>query len=128
MRIRTYKSKGFFYISNETAQDKNLSFEALGFLSYALSMPEDWEFKPKIVWKERKNLSRNKTYALFNELIETYHCIRIKLKNKDYCKIWGETLYEIFDDVDECKKRIVELENDDATVIHAGNLKKFLRD
>jgi hypothetical protein len=126
-RMRTYKNKNFLIISNSTAQDATLSFEALGLLTYCLSMPEDWEFHPKKIWKLRE-CGRDKIYKRFNELIQNYRCIRIKTPNPKYKNLPGAISYEIFDDIDDCKKRIKELENSENYLEHGDNFKKcFLR-
>lgn len=108
-RIRTHKQSKFFIISNSTAQADYLGWESLGLLVYCLSMPENWEFKPKSIWKSRKG-SRNDVYKSFDELIENYHCIRIREPNPKAKNLPGEVSYEIFDDQEDCKNRIMELE------------------
>lgn len=121
-RMRTHKSR-YFSVSNETAQDQSISFEALGLLTYCLSKPENWEFHPKQIWKERK-CGRDKIYCLFNELIEKFHCIRIKSPNPKHPNLAAEILYEFFDDTDDCKTRIKELEDLGEKLDHGYNRKK----
>lgn len=125
-RVRTHRKKGFFFMSNSTAQDNNMSLEALGLLTYCLSMPEDWEFYPKVIWKERK-VGRDKIYGLFNELIKNYRCIRVKQPNPYAKHLPGRISYEIFDDPDDCKARIKELEKEDVFVESGDELKKSFR-
>ena len=103
-----------------------MSFEALGLLAYCLSMPEDWEFHPKVIWKQR-DCSRDKVYRRFNELIEKFHCIRIQLPNPKARHLPGEVEYEFYDDTEECKKRIKQLEQSENFITHGSNLKKCLR-
>lgn len=125
-RMRTHRSKKYFQFSNCSAQDETLSFEALGMLTYCLSMPEDWNFCPKIIWKKR-NCGRKAVYDMFNELIQTFHCIRIRIPNPKAKNLPGEIDYEIFDDVEDCKARILELEKEDLFIEHADNFKKSFR-
>lgn len=125
MRMRTHKSR-YFSVSNTTAQDQTMSFAALGLLTYCLSKPGDWEFCPKQIWKER-DCGRDKIYQLFNELIEKFHCIRIKKSNPKMPHLPGEIEYEFYDDIEDCKNRIQELENIEKFIEHGYNLKKCLR-
>jgi hypothetical protein len=125
-RMRTHKTKKYFNISNITAQDHTLSFTALGLLTYCLSMPEDWEFYPKKIWKERK-CGRDKIYGYFNELIKTYHCIRIKTPNPNAKGLPGEVSYELFDDIEDCKERIKQLQSTERFLEHGDNFKNKLR-
>ena len=125
-RRRTHRTSKYYSISNATCQDDSISFEALGLLSYCLSMPEDWEFHPKVIWKQR-NCSRDKVYRMFNELISTFHCIRIQLPNPKARHLPGEVEYEFYDDIDVCKARIKELQNSENFITHGDNLKKCLR-
>ena len=125
-RMRTHKTSKYFTISNQTAQDQNLSFASLGLLTYCLSMPENWEFNPKLLWKSRDS-SRDKIYKSFDELIKTGHCIRIRK-----CRTDGKLRnlpvsieYEIFDDIEDCKERVKELLKTEKYVEHTGNLDKF---
>ena len=123
-RIRTHKTSKFFHVSNSTAQDCNLTFESLGLLTYCLSMPETWDFKPQVIWKQRK-ISRNKVYKAFNELIENHHCVRIINKTKNLSQ---DVEYEIFDDKDDCKERIKELKKNKSIYLeYSGSLKKCFR-
>lgn len=125
-RIRTHKSSKYFTVSNRTAQDENLSFEALGLLTYCLSMPQDWDFNPKVIWKQRK-CGRKFVYDGFDELIATFHCIRISKPNPKAPNLAGEVSYEIFDDVEDCKAAIIELEKTEKFLEHGDNLNKSFR-
>jgi len=124
--MRTVRSSKYFIISNETAQDASLSFEALGLLTYCLSMPEDWEFYPKLIWKQGRT-GRDKVYSLFNELIDSYHCIRIRKPNPKAKNLPGEITYEIFDDPEDCKERIQQLLQTEKFVEYADTFKECLR-
>lgn len=124
-RMRTHQSK-YFTVSNKTAQNGSLSFEALGLLTYCLSMPGDWVFHPKLIWKER-NCGRDKLYSLFNQLILAFHCIRVRFPNPKAKGLPGPIEYEFFDDVEDCQARIKELEDSGLSVEHPGNLKKSFR-
>ena len=124
--MRTVRSSKYFTISNQTAQDVKLSFEALGLLTYCLSMPQDWEFHPKVIWKERKT-GRDAVYNAFNELILSNHCIRVRKPNPKANHLPGEIEYEIFDEPEDCLERVAELLKTEKFVEHSGNLKKCFR-
>lgn len=113
-RMRTHKKK-FTIISNDTIQGCSLSLEAIGLLTICLSMPEEWEFHPKQMWK-KGYCGRDKLYRVFNELIEAGHVIRIRERQTKpgMQHLPGAASYEIFDDVDACQSRYKELhENND---------------
>jgi hypothetical protein len=122
-RMRTHRSSKYFTISNETAQDHSLSFEALGLLTYCLSMPEDWTFHPKLISSQRGR-GRDYTYGVFNELIKKYHCIRVSTPNPKFPNLPGTMEYELFDDVDDCKSRMEQLKLEGKIINHENTLKK----
>lgn len=104
-RVRTHKKTKFTVISNETLQQGHLSFSAIGLLVYCLSMPEDWEFRPRQISSKNK-CGRDQCYDIFNELIDNDHCIRIEKRNGN---LKGGYDYEIFDDQYMCRERKEEL-------------------
>ncbi len=127
MRIRTHK-KQFAIVSNATAQSDYLSWGALGLLTYCLSMPEDWDFRPQVIWKETKG-GRNQLYGLFNELIEQGHCIRVRQQHThpNMQHLPGEIRYEIFDDMEDCKSRCIELSSTEKFIECKEDFKKSFR-
>jgi hypothetical protein len=126
-RMRTHRSEKYFSVSNESFQTTELSFEQMGLLAHCLSMPINWEFYPKVLWKQGR-CSRDAIYKNFNRLIETFHCIRIFTANPKFPNLPGEVSYEVFDDKEDCKKRILELQETEKHLDHGYNFKKsFLR-
>lgn len=107
MRVRSNKSP-FCIVSNATAQSDYLSWAAIGLLTYCLSMPEDWDFRPKNIWDSSKG-GRNQLYRLFQELIDNGHCLRIYQPNPKAPSLKGTARYEIFDRPEDCKNRAIEL-------------------
>ena len=79
-----------------------------------------------MIWKQRTS-GRQKVYNSFNELIETYHCIRIRKPNPNAKNLPGAIEYEIFDDVADCKLRIKELEIKEKFLEHGDNFKNCFR-
>jgi len=64
---------------------------------------------------------------MFEELIKTFHCIRIRKTNPKAVNLPGVIEYEIYDDIDDCKSRIKELEKTEQFLEHGYNLKKCFR-
>jgi hypothetical protein len=56
-----------------------------------------------------------------------YRCIRIKIPNPKAPNLPGIVEYEIYDEPEECKKRIIELENTEKFLDTGDNLKKCFR-
>lgn len=70
----------YYIASRETAQDKAISYDALGMLNYILSKPDDWIIQPTDL--EREKCKRNKVYSILKELIETNYIERIYHRNE----------------------------------------------
>lgn len=100
--IRTIESE-IVIVSRKSARSGLLNFEELGFLTFCLTNSNEWEFHPSLIRKQR-NCSKNKIYKLFNALIEAGHCIRIKEPNLKHPQLAGKVSYEVFDDIEMCKK------------------------
>lgn len=76
------------------AQNKSLSYEAVGLLTYLLSKPGDWEVKiPDLV---RAGCKRGRVYTLLTELAEAGHC-KPAQKYQDKKGHWQWTAYEIYE-------------------------------
>lgn len=56
----------YFPMRRDTAQDRNLSYEARGVLSYLLSKPDDWEIMVRDLQQE--GCGRDKVYRILKEL------------------------------------------------------------
>jgi len=91
--IRTPKTKDYFAVSNNLAQDSRLSFEARGVLLYLLSKPNDWEIQFSDVENEG-NLGREKRQKIFAELEKAGYFKRVEKRVKgrfDYDYLLLET-------------------------------------
>lgn len=92
--IRTKQERRFTTISNEVYADNQLSFQAMGLLSYLLSKPDNWSVSPshlaKVTEGTKKKTGRDGVYNILNEL-----------KGKGYVETSkhssGETDYYVFD-------------------------------
>ena len=63
---KTGKSR-YTPISNDIIQSKTLTIEERGVLIYLLSLPEDWVFYKKNLWKQI-NIGRDKFYKIWSNL------------------------------------------------------------
>lgn len=58
----------FTSITNQTIQDKDLTWEATGLLTYLLSLPEDWDINV-VDLANRKKTSKYEVRKIIKELI-----------------------------------------------------------
>lgn len=65
----------YFMLLRSVAQDVDLSYEALGLLTYLLSKPTDWQVHPDTLM--RKKTGRVRVYKLLKELREAGHVQRV---------------------------------------------------
>lgn len=79
-RVRVFravhdKNNPYFQMRRDCAQNKNLSYEALGMLTYILSRPDTWE----IVIDDlvRLGTSRDRVYRILGELIRLRYIRRV---------------------------------------------------
>lgn len=70
----------YFLHSRQQAQDRGISYEASGLLSYLLSKPSDWVVQPKDL--QRTKAGRDKVYGLLNELIDARYLHREIIKDE----------------------------------------------
>lgn len=71
----------FFLFSRKTAQDKNLSFQARGLLTYVLSKPPKWEAKDRDIMKQG-DIKKHAYASILNELKEAGYARRIEEPRK----------------------------------------------
>lgn len=70
-----YTHDPFYRAARKTAQDKTISYDALGMMNYLLSKPDDWHIQPKDL--ERHVCGRDKVYKILRELIAAKYVERI---------------------------------------------------
>lgn len=91
---RKRASRNFTMICNQVYTDNQLSFQAMGMLSYLLSKPDDWEIRvahlEKVTSGSAKKTGRDGVYKILKELIERGFCVRHKESD-------GSTWYEVSD-------------------------------
>jgi predicted transcriptional regulator len=65
--VRATYEDNFFRMKRQTAQDKNLSFEARGMIAYILSQFDGWEMK---VHDLQQNCAKGRVYRILDELAQ----------------------------------------------------------
>lgn len=93
VRARHDKDNPYFLQRRDTAQDRSMSYEARGLLTYVLSKPDNWSITvPDLM---QKGCGRDKVYSILNELIAHRYATRKRLvDNKGRVVKWEITLYE----------------------------------
>lgn len=91
--VRTPHSKDrpYFSMARATAQDTNISYEALGLLTYLLSKPDSWEINIKDV---AKRSTKYKAYKMLRELRKAGY---MKLEKEKGVGRFGQWVYQIFE-------------------------------
>lgn len=74
-RIRRGKSKGFFTLYRDSAQDTRLSLEARGLFAMMMSLPEDWEYSVSGL-AVKAGCGKDKIRRILGELQEVGYLIR----------------------------------------------------
>lgn len=74
-RIRRGKSKGFFTLYRDSAQDTRLSLEARGLFALMMSLPEDWEYSVSGL-AVKAGCGKDKIRRILGELQEVGYLIR----------------------------------------------------
>lgn len=93
-RARHGKKNPYFMMLRDTAQDLELSAEALGILTYLLSKPDTWDTQIGDLQK-RKGVGRDRARRIVNELIEARYMKREKVRNDDGTFDYVIEVYEI---------------------------------
>lgn len=79
----------YFQIVRGVAQNKAISYEALGMLAYLLSKPDDWKIVPDDL--KRAGCGRDKVYKLLKELETAGHIIQKRQEAaQGVPPMWGE--------------------------------------
>lgn len=77
-------------ISNSVLQNKNLSFDARGLLSYILSLPPDWVLvKAQIVREHRHFVGQAKFHRIWSELVTNGYIVSEKVRDDKSGKFLG---------------------------------------
>ncbi|PSU19944.1 hypothetical protein CTM97_18575 [Photobacterium phosphoreum] len=92
--IRSERRNRFTTISNAVFANNQLSFQAMGMLSYILSKPDNWRVSPAqlitVTKNTAKKTARDGVYAILKELREAGFILREKFST-------GETNYIVYD-------------------------------
>lgn len=85
--------KNFSVIHNSTLEDQDLSWEALGMLTYLLSKPDGWQVKPSHL-RAFRSAGRDKVRRIMGELEEAGYLVREKHRNEKGRWEWISKLYD----------------------------------
>lgn len=100
-RAKHGKDNPYFLMLRETAQDRNLSYEARGMLAYILSRPDDWHVQvDDLIMKSTDGkvtkAGKSKVYGILDELADARYIVKPKRFQDDKGKyIW--TPYEVYE-------------------------------
>ena len=83
--IRTKRKKQWAIIDKKIIDDKNLSWRALGMLTFILSLPDDWILNLAHLQncgERRSGMKRDATRSIMRELIASGYIIRVRSRNE----------------------------------------------
>lgn len=80
-RSKHGKKNPYFMLLRATAQNKELSYEALGLLCYLLSKPDDWRVEIGDI--QRQHCGRDKARSLLKELCDKGYAQRLEQTHED---------------------------------------------
>lgn len=100
-RAKHGKDNPYFMMLRETAQDRNLSYEARGMLAYILSRPDDWHVQVAdlIIQADggkTTKAGKSKVYSILDELAEHSYIVKPKRYQDDKGQ-WVWTPYEVYE-------------------------------
>lgn len=75
IRRADYTQDPYYRAARATAQDKAISYDALGVMNYLLSKPDNWVIQPDDL--ERHQCGRNKVYKVLRELMSAGYMQRV---------------------------------------------------
>mgnify|MGYP007100092944 CR=1 FL=1 len=82
----------YFQFRRDTAQDRNLTFEARGVLAYILSKPDDWEVQPSDL---EQNCGKSVVYRILKELRKHNYIQLVTTRDENHRIIsWDYEVYE----------------------------------
>lgn len=101
-RAKHGKENPYFLHLRQTAQDKRLSYEARGMLSYFLSKPDDWEVRvDDLILDAEGDLpvraGKTKVYSILNELAQ-FRYIKKPVRYQDAQGRWVWSAYEVYEE------------------------------
>lgn len=85
----------YFLLARDTAQNRQLSYEALGVLTYLLSKPGDWEIRVSDLLRD--GCGRDRVYRILNELVAARYLKPRKRYQGDGGK-WQWTPYLLYEE------------------------------
>lgn len=95
MIIRRIHNHGYTIVANQIANDPNLSFDAVGLMTYLLSRPDNWNVHVNQL-KGRGKCGRDKVRAILGDCIEAGYIKREHVRSEDGRQIVG-VAYLVYD-------------------------------
>ena len=77
-RVPHDKQNPYVMTNRDSIQDKKLSWQATGLLTYLLSLPLDWVIRKDELCNHKKN-GRDVTRSAFDELIKNKYILEVQL-------------------------------------------------
>lgn len=102
--IRAAHDRDYFVCSRKTAQDNNISFEALGVLTYLLSQSDGWQANVKDI---SKRSTKYKIYKILRELRQAGYMTLEKEKGAGRFSQW---VYKVFETPQLIQNQQVEIQ------------------
>lgn len=115
--VRAPHKRDFFVHSRETAQDKSISFEALGVLTYLLSQSDSWQANVRDI---AKRSTKYKVYKILRELRQAGYVTLSKEQGKGRFSQW---VYQVY----ETKQQVIELQQVENQLIENRHTKRIQR-
>jgi hypothetical protein len=96
IRVSHDKSNPYVMINKASLEDKNLSWAAIGLLTYLLSKPDNWNVSVKhlIEIHPKKGGGRDSITKLLNELIENQYARREEVRENGRISHYNYVIYE----------------------------------
>jgi DNA-binding transcriptional ArsR family regulator len=91
------KDDPYLKVSKKTVRDREVSFEARGFLMFLLAKPDDWQIRPEEIAREC-GLHRATVYRLLKKLREAGYVQREDIKRRKLDGTFDSAcLYTVFE-------------------------------
>lgn len=112
--MRAAHKSDFFVYSRETAQDKGISFEALGVLTYLLSQSDTWQANVKDIAR------RSTKYRIYKALRELRLAGYMTLEKEKGAGRFSQWVYKVFE-----TKQLVESQQVENQVVEIQHTKRI---
>lgn len=114
--IRRKRKDRFTIVDNRSAEDENLSYEALGLLTYLLSRPDDWQIQIDQL-KGRGGIGKHKIRRIVKELSDAHYMAHERYRDADSGAFIGGR-YTVYDEpqTEKCSTPVPVSDGEEAHV------------